>query len=36
MKADLLAANLTGGTVCLYFTDSNCTVGESFLAVGSR
>lgn len=28
MKADLLAAYLTGGTVSLYFTDSNCTVGE--------
>lgn len=28
MKADLLAAYLTGGTVVLYFTDSNCTVGE--------
>lgn len=31
MKADLLAAYLTGGTVSLYFTDSNCTVGEMLL-----
>jgi hypothetical protein len=31
MKADLLAAYLTGGTVSLYFTDANCTVGEMLL-----
>ncbi len=31
MKADLLAAYLTGGMVSLYFTDSNCTVGEMLL-----
>lgn len=31
MKADLMAAYLTGGTVALYLTDSTCRVGESIL-----
>jgi hypothetical protein len=31
MKADLLAAYLTGGTVALYLTDNTCRVGELIL-----
>jgi hypothetical protein len=31
MKADLLAAYQTGGTVALYLTDSTCRVGELIL-----
>ncbi len=31
MKADLMAAYLTGGTVALYLTDSTCRVGELIL-----
>lgn len=31
IKADLLAAYLTGGVVALYLTDNTCTVGEIVL-----
>lgn len=31
MKADLMAAYLTGGTVALYLTDNTCRVGELIL-----
>jgi len=31
MKADLLAAYQTGGTVALYLTDNTCRVGELIL-----
>jgi hypothetical protein len=31
IKADLLAAYLTGGVISLYLSDANCTVGETQL-----
>lgn len=31
IKADLMAAYLTGGTVALYLTDNTCRVGELIL-----
>ncbi len=31
MKADLLAAYLTGGTVALYLSDDTCRVDEMIL-----
>jgi hypothetical protein len=31
LKADLMAAYLTGGTVALYLTDNTCRIGELIL-----